>query len=169
MYAYEPGKDVVRFAALGVFLVACVSDGLDGYIARHWNQRTALGTRLDPLVDKLLMSLGFVFLAANRAFDPGIPLWFPVLVVARDTVIVAGAALITQRRGRVEVRPSLLGKTNTVLMMGLLVAALMNFTYTHHLMYAVLCGAILSFYSYVRNGWQQAEKLKTQDTHGQET
>lgn len=152
--------------ALLVFVLAAVSDGVDGYIARHWNQRTELGLRLDPLADKLLLTSGLVFLAANRAFDPGIPQWFPVLVLIRESVIIFGAILITQKRGRVEVRPSFIGKISTVLMMGILTGGLLNFPYTVHLIYITLFCAGLSLATYVRNGFVQAERMKQRKNHG---
>lgn len=166
VYAYSPERDGARFAALFVFLTAGISDVIDGYIARNWDQRSELGTRLDPLADKLLLSLGFVFVAANGWFEPGIPLWFPVLVAGRDAFIVAGAALITERRGRVRVQPSLLGKANTFLMMSTLITALLNFPYTRVIMYATLVGACMSLASYTLNGLRQAQTLKQPSSHG---
>lgn len=79
--------------ALVLFLVAGVTDALDGFIARFWSQQTLLGTYLDPAADKLLMTAGYIALAIE-GLTPGftIPLWVTILVIARDVLIVVIAA-----------------------------------------------------------------------------
>ena len=72
-----------RFTAIVVFLVAAVSDGLDGYVARRYNQRSALGVILDPIADKGLLLSGIITLSISNwsDVDPDygkFPVWFPV-------------------------------------------------------------------------------------------
>ena len=76
--------------ALMVFAVAGVSDGLDGFIARYFNQRTELGAYLDPIADKLLLMSAYVTMAAMAL----IPAWVAVIVISRDVIIVTGAAVL---------------------------------------------------------------------------
>jgi CDP-diacylglycerol--glycerol-3-phosphate 3-phosphatidyltransferase len=105
-----------RWAAIGVFVVAAASDGIDGYIARRFNQRSRLGVVLDPIADKGLLLSGIITLSfSNWAYE--IPVWFAVLVVARDAVIVIGTLTLHYLNGTVHVRPSWMGKTATALQM----------------------------------------------------
>src|SRR4051795_803148 len=90
--AGEP-EEWIRFAAIMTFLLAAVSDGLDGYIARRYNQRSSLGVILDPIADKGLLLSGIITLSiSNWSYtnpDYGsFPTWFPILVITRDVVIL---------------------------------------------------------------------------------
>ena len=101
-------------AALVVFVVAGITDALDGLIARLTGQRTSIGAWLDPMADKLLLVTTFVVLTL-----PGIPLtnhlptWLTVLVISRDVVIVVFVAVVNLAIGPRTFRPSLLGKSAT--------------------------------------------------------
>jgi cardiolipin synthase len=112
----------LRFAAILVFLVAAVSDGLDGYVARRYNQRSALGVILDPIADKGLLLSGIITLSISNwsESDPDygrFPAWFPVLVITRDAVILVGVILLHVLNGKVHIKPSWTGKVATVLQM----------------------------------------------------
>ena len=111
-----------RFAAIAVFLIAAVSDGLDGYVARRYKQRSSLGVILDPIADKGLLLSGIITLSISNwsQSDPEygkFPAWFPVLVITRDVVILVGAAVLHLLNGKVQVRPSWTGKVATVCQM----------------------------------------------------
>src|SRR5438128_11945242 len=87
-----------RFAAIIVFLLAAVSDGLDGYGARRYNQRSRLGVILDPIADKGLLLSGIITLSITNwsQSDPDyvkFPVWFPVLVITRDAVNLVGGPM----------------------------------------------------------------------------
>lgn len=97
-------------AALAVILIAGVTDGLDGTIARVANQRTRLGAYLDPLADKLLLTSGFVTLSVLHL----VPLWVVILVVSRDVILMAGALLGRFSDLPLDTSPTLLGKGTTV-------------------------------------------------------
>lgn len=119
-----------RFAAIALFLLAAASDGLDGYIARHFNQRSKLGSILDPIADKgLLLSAIITLSFSNWAYE--IPIWFPVLVIARDLVIVVGTALLHYMLGKTDVRPSWTGKTATALQMLAISCVLLQWEWLH--------------------------------------
>jgi cardiolipin synthase (CMP-forming) len=96
--------------ALLVFAAAGLSDGLDGFVARHWHVTSGVGAWLDPAADKLLMLLCFVGLLAVGATPP----WLAVLVVARDGAIAVGWLLIKWLTLPVAVRPLFLGKASTM-------------------------------------------------------
>ncbi len=105
--------------ALTVFIIAGVTDGLDGLLARRFDQRSQLGTVLDPIADKLMLVTAFVVLSMRSIFPqplPGhlpIPFWVTVAVISRDVFIVVGAAAINIMTGFRGFRPSWLGKLNT--------------------------------------------------------
>jgi cardiolipin synthase len=107
-----------RLLALLAFAVAAVSDGVDGFIARHYNQRSELGAMLDPLADKLLLLSGTVLLSLNNLPHlQRLPLWLVTTVVSRDILLFIGSGVIYYTCGKVVIRPRILGKIATVLQM----------------------------------------------------
>lgn len=96
--------------ALAIFVVAGISDGLDGLLARLMKQQTVLGQYLDPIADKLLLSTMFLVLFATHR----IPLTVTVLVFSRDIIIVIVCAVLYATGAMRIFRPSWLGKANTV-------------------------------------------------------
>ena len=92
--------------ALAVLLLAALSDALDGLLARWLNQKTAIGSFLDPLADKLLSVSGFVALTLIGPIPP----WFVIVVISRDVLISLGALVLYLHDGRLEIAPSLTGK-----------------------------------------------------------
>jgi len=111
-----------RVAAIVIFLLAAVSDGLDGYVARRYNQRSSLGVILDPIADKGLLLSGIITLSISNwsEIDPEygrFPAWFPVLVITRDAVILVGAVVLHLLNGKVLVKPNWTGKVATVCQM----------------------------------------------------
>ena len=104
-----------RYAAIAVFLVASLSDALDGYLARNWNQRSALGALLDPIADKLLLlaslvTLGLIQLDHLRPF----PIWFPAIIISRDALLLGGYCVLRHFQVPVEIRPHWTGKASTL-------------------------------------------------------
>jgi cardiolipin synthase len=105
--------------ALAVFIIAGITDGLDGLLARRFNQKSQLGTILDPIADKLLLVTAYIVLSLPQISPNPIPRHFPVpfwvtaAVISRDLFIVIGAAAINMVTGFKKFRPSLLGKINT--------------------------------------------------------
>lgn len=111
--------------ALALFLVAGVTDALDGAIARFLNQRSVLGTYLDPIADKLLLVTAYVMLSLPGAPGGGIPLWITVLVIARDVLIVVMAALLHLAHGVPSFPPSWISKVNTAAQVSAIVTVLL--------------------------------------------
>jgi cardiolipin synthase len=96
-------------AAVAVFLLAGITDGLDGFVARRRGQRSALGMVLDPIADKLLLTSSVVVLTILDE----LPRWFTVIVVSRDVILIGGALILYMFLGKVSMPPSWLGKATT--------------------------------------------------------
>ena len=96
-------------AALVVFLICMISDGIDGMVARLFNQKSRLGAYLDPLADKILLVTAFVLLAV-RGY---LPSWLTVAAIARDVMILLGVLVFHLNRLEIKIRPSALSKINT--------------------------------------------------------
>ena len=107
--------------ALGILIVAGLTDGLDGLLARSLNQKTALGAYLDPIADKLLLSSSFVVLALNRK----ISWWLATLVLSRDVLLLTAAAVILVVVGYRPFPPSIWGKATTALQILLVFAVVL--------------------------------------------
>ncbi|HUS10219.1 MAG TPA: CDP-alcohol phosphatidyltransferase family protein [Pyrinomonadaceae bacterium] len=106
--------------ALGVFIIAGLTDTLDGLLARRFAQQSQLGTILDPIADKLMLVTAFIVLSMRSVFPqplPGhlpVPFWVTVAVISRDVFIIVGAVAINMTTGFRGFRPSWLGKLNTI-------------------------------------------------------
>jgi cardiolipin synthase (CMP-forming) len=92
--------------ALCLFVVAALTDLLDGLFARLADQKTPLGTFLDPLADKFLLISSFIIFSVNG----WIPKWFTVIVISRDVIVVIGCFLLYMITGALKVEPVMLGK-----------------------------------------------------------
>ncbi len=95
--------------AFAGFLVAGISDGVDGYIARRFNQHSKLGAYLDPMADKVLLVSVFVVMG----FIGELPLWLVVTMVSRDALIICAVLLSTVMAHPVEMKPLYVSKANT--------------------------------------------------------
>ena len=140
--------------ALGLFVVAGLSDGLDGYIAKKYDWNTRLGAFLDPAGDKLLVAWSF----GTLAYLGHIPVWLAVIVIARDVFIVAGSFLYHYLVRRLEGDPTFISKFNTGLEFAFLifVMARAGFGWPDQITItvvgaAVLVTVVLSGYDYVSN------------------
>ena len=113
-------KEWERVVACALFAVAAISDGVDGYIARRYHQKSELGAFLDPLADKALLVSAMILLSVRfkdgSPFDL-LPLWFPVLVISRDLILLVGTVLIHMLAGKMTPRPRLVGKCATFFQM----------------------------------------------------
>lgn len=107
--------------ALAILIVAGLTDGLDGLLARSLNQKTALGAYLDPIADKLLLSSSYVVLALNQR----IGWWLATLVLSRDIILLTAAAVILVVAGYRPFPPSIYGKATTALQILLVFAVIL--------------------------------------------
>ncbi len=149
-------EEWLRWAAVAVFVVAAASDGLDGWIARRFNQRSALGVVLDPIADKGLL-LSAIITLSFYPWPVSLPLWFPVLVIARDVVILVGCGLLKFFTGDVEVRPSMLGKIATTLQMATVAWVLLQIPEQQWVVWAAGLCTLLSGLGYMWRGMHAME------------
>src|SRR5260370_7716591 len=107
--------------ALVAFVIAGVTDGLDGLLARRFQQQSPLGRILDPIADKMMLVTAFVVLSMRSVFPIPlpkhlpVPFWVTITVISRDVFILVGAAAINMVSGFRAFRPSSLGKLSTVI------------------------------------------------------
>jgi cardiolipin synthase len=124
-----------RTAALIVFLLTCISDSLDGYIARTWRQQTTLGTFLDPIADKLLMVATFATLALLNA----LPVSLTIILIARDIILSLFIGTVLFTTGRRLPGPTLLGRAAV---------------------FSQMLTVVLGLVFYVFEGWPVPESLR---------
>ena len=117
------------YNALIVFVIAGLTDALDGAMARLLNAQTILGAYLDPIADKLLLSASFVTLAILGI----IPSWLTVIVISRDFIILLGIAILSLMSVPFEIKPLVIGKATTALQLGTIFFALLHRSITHGL------------------------------------
>jgi cardiolipin synthase (CMP-forming) len=148
--------------AFGLFLTACITDTIDGSLARYLNAKTFLGACLDPIGDKLLILSIFFTLAFVKTPLFVIPLWFVLLVLCKELILVFGALFLFIRKGNLEVRPTMLGKLTTVAQMSFIMWLFACYFFrwmpvkTYYTMLSILLLLIgLSLIQYMRIGLQQ--------------
>lgn len=154
-----------RLTAILIFLLAAVSDGLDGYIARRYKQRSDLGAILDPIADKGLLLSGIITLSISNwsEVDPDygrFPAWFPVLVITRDAVLLVGAVILHLLIGdKMRVKPHWTGKIATVCQMCAIAWVMLQLRLLP-LIVVVIAAGIFTFISgviYVMDGVRQLQ------------
>ncbi|KPV41461.1 hypothetical protein AN478_02515 [Thiohalorhabdus denitrificans] len=109
-------------AALGLFVLAGLTDAADGFVAKRFGQETRLGKVLDPIADKALVVTAYVTLGWMGL----IPFWLVLAVVTRDLVILVGALAYHYLTGALEMAPSVLSKFNTALQLALVALVLLE-------------------------------------------
>lgn len=105
--AADAPNETYRWLAIACFVIASASDGLDGWIARKFNQTSELGAFLDPIADKFLMLTAVISLASVDWGDDGwrLPVWFAVTVFLRDAMIIIGIGWLYTRQRKVPITP----------------------------------------------------------------
>lgn len=112
--------------ALIIFLLAGITDILDGYIARIKGQVSQLGTILDPVADKFIVITSFILMTINGI----IPKWLTIIVISRDAIVITGVIILYFVINQMRVEPSLLGKTSNILQYLLIGLALLTINMT---------------------------------------
>jgi CDP-diacylglycerol--glycerol-3-phosphate 3-phosphatidyltransferase len=127
IYYVRSGNEIHRLLAILTFAVTAILDGVDGYIARCYNQISELGKILDPLADKLLLVSGIVTLSFNHGTFLGqIPLWLTGTIIGRDLLLLVGVGVIHYTVGKIVVHPRIPGKIATVLQMAVVIWILLK-------------------------------------------
>jgi len=147
--------------AFALVLVAGITDGLDGLLARRLGQQTDLGKFLDPIADKLLLTSSFVVLGLGGR----IPLWLVILVLSRDIVMLATALVIVLTTSLRSFPPSLYGKINTIGQVATVLATLLLLLYPNAVLRwtqqgAVYTTAIFTVVSGLHYAFGTAERLR---------
>ena len=112
-----------NLVATAAFLVAAITDWVDGWLARKLNQTSAFGAFLDPVADKLLLTSAFITLTYLKI----IPFWIAAVVVSRDLMLSVGVLVIHVAGGTVHPTPSWLGKASTLFQMATVLSAMLAF------------------------------------------
>jgi CDP-diacylglycerol--glycerol-3-phosphate 3-phosphatidyltransferase len=151
-----------EWLALAIFLVAAITDLLDGYLARKWGQVTTIGTLLDPIADKLLISAALISLVQVHA----VPGWMVILIVGREFAI-SGLRSIAAAEGYT-IRASDLGKTKMVAQVTAISFMLISIrhrplaTLAYWMMWVVVVFAMTSAIGYFRKFWRKVDvRIKT--------
>ncbi len=118
-------EEWLRYAAISAFVVAAVSDLVDGWVARHFRQESRLGRILDPAADKLLVVAAVLTLALS-SWPARLPLWFVVVLISRETILAIGTYVVEHVAGRVEIEPHWSGKVATFLQICTIGASMLN-------------------------------------------
>ena len=148
-------NDHLYESALFVFVIAGITDGVDGFIAKRFNAQSELGAMLDPMADKLLLVSTYIMLTmANH-----LPFWLLVLVIFRDVVIIGGYWMLWALGDQPKIIPSWVSKLNTLLQILLVIMVLVNLAGWLHmqwlidfLIYSVCATTLVSGVDYVWHG-----------------
>jgi cardiolipin synthase len=140
--------------ALLFFIIAVVSDGVDGFVARALKQKTQLGTILDPIADKMLLISAYICLsvAANIPQHLRLPPYVPIIIISRDAIIVLGSVIVYLLKGDIKITPSIIGKVTTFFQMITIVCILIRFSYSNLIWNIATVLTILSGIDYVVKG-----------------
>jgi CDP-diacylglycerol--glycerol-3-phosphate 3-phosphatidyltransferase len=164
LYYVKTGAEIHRLLAIISFFTASVCDGVDGYIARHYNQRSELGAVLDPLADKLLLVSGVVLLSFDhQPYFSAIPLWLTGAILGRDLLLLIGMGVIHLMVGKVQVRPRLIGKAATVLQMAVVLWVLFQWG-PRWLSWITLLAAVCTGISGLLYVWDGVRQLSAHPT-----
>ena len=140
-------------ASFWVFLLAALSDGIDGYLAKHHNMETELGRYLDPIADKVLLASTYI---AMGLYDH-VPTWLVIMVISRDIIIILAIFLAHVLDHELTIKPIALSKVNTLMQIALMVWLLgcnayyidLPFIITNVLIFIVTITTILSLIRYI--------------------
>jgi CDP-diacylglycerol--glycerol-3-phosphate 3-phosphatidyltransferase len=151
---YTPDKEALKYIALGIFLLAIVSDAVDGYIARAQRQKTRAGAILDPLADKALLITAFIFvyLVSRQYFAFVLPLWVLLIVISRDIIILIGSGIILITHPRARIKPTPWGKLTTFFQMMTIVSVILELKISSFLWVVASLFTFISGVDYVRRG-----------------
>lgn len=109
----ETGLEYFRYYALAIFIIASVSDAVDGAIARIRHIKTQLGTLLDPLADKLLLMSAVVLFSIPVQGVRQLPIWILIAFISRDLLLIFGTVLVYIQNQKLTIKPNILGKVTT--------------------------------------------------------
>ena len=159
---YGPGREFLKWMALGIFILGVISDGLDGFVARKAKLYSKAGLILDPLGDKLLLISAFIFLSPISKLCLTFPLWVTFIVISRDAIIIMGAVVIYMVKQTLDVYPTKWGKLTTIFQMASVVCVLLQWKGAYFIWWIAVFFTIISGIDYVKRGFKI---LYAQDNH----
>jgi cardiolipin synthase (CMP-forming) len=150
----SPARPYLRWLALSLFLIAVISDVIDGYIARTQGQKTKAGAILDPLADKILLISAFICLYIKRAqFDDiSFPLWFVVAIISRDVILLLGSMIVQLMTGKLDIEANRSGKLTAFLQIVCVLGILLQLKFTFVFWYLALGATLFSGIVYIKEG-----------------
>ena len=149
---YNESQPHFRLVALLIFIVAVVTDAIDGSIARSFHKQTELGTFLDPFADKLLLLSGFLGIMLSTTFALKPPVWIVIIIVFRDLSIICGLTIIFLITSRVRIQPNFFGKLTTFFQMCTIVAVLAGWNFAEVIWLTTAGLTIVSAIAYLMRG-----------------
>ena len=151
---YTPQREFLRYAALGIFVVAVISDIVDGYIARTRKEKTKAGSILDPLADKLLLISAFTCLYKIGGLLGNVKfrLWVVLAVISRDVILLLGSMIIYLVHGNLNIAPTRWGKATTFFQILCIFGMLLQIGISFVLWYVAVILTFISGVGYIREG-----------------
>jgi len=165
----DAAQNVMRYVSIFLFLIMAVSDGVDGYLARRKNQITKLGTFLDPIADKLLITCACLLLASPRAQVKNFPLppTVVVLIIGKDLFLLIGFVIVYLITSKIHIAPVFIGKLATTLQLSMVAGILIGpevsrllpgwIWFLRILWWSAAATAILATLIYIRDGSRYIE------------
>ncbi len=159
---YSPQKPYLKTIALYIFLLAAISDVIDGYIARTKRQKTKAGAILDPLADKALLITAFIFVyrVSKIYFSVVLPLWVLLIVISRDAIILIGSCIILITHHGTHIQPTRWGKLTTFLQMATIICIILEFKFSPFIWWPTAIFTAISGIDYVRRGINTLNSLE---------
>jgi len=151
---YSPEREYLRLLALAIFVLAVISDAVDGYIARKSKQQSKAGLILDPLGDKLLLMGAFIFLSPLSKMPLHFPLWVTWIVISRDAIILLGVLVIYMVKQNIDIRPTKWGKLTTTFQMVSAICVLMQIRVAVIFWWIAIIFTVISGADYIRRGFK---------------
>lgn len=151
---YSPQRPYLRFIALGIFILAAISDAADGYMARKSKQHSKAGLILDPLGDKLLLMSAFICLCANSNLELRFPLWVVLIVISRDVIIILGAVVVYIVKQNINIIPTRWGKFSTFFQILAVITILLQLKLAPLFWWLAVIFTVISGTVYVNRGFK---------------
>ncbi|OPX30902.1 MAG: hypothetical protein B1H08_00560 [Candidatus Omnitrophica bacterium 4484_171] len=144
------GLDYSRYIALGIFIIAVLTDFFDGLAARIKKEKSEIGKVIDPLADKMLLITAFVSLYFLKF--PLLPWWVVLIVVSRDIIILIGVFILNFLKIEIVILPSVWGKLTTFFQMAAIISVLSGFVFSYVIGCVAVLFTIISGVGYIKRG-----------------
>ena len=148
----KTNNHIYIFSSLFVFLVAAFTDMFDGLIARIKKQQTFLGSIIDPIADKILLSSSAIILSLKNHYLFQLPIWYTITVVSRDILIIIGTIVIFLIKEKLIIKPAICGKITTFFQTLVIIWILAGLQYAQIICYTALMFTIISTIHYLITG-----------------